>query len=134
MFKEKIATKLIRFGAAGAFGVAKGALREKTLIAGRVPLDALVGAAALLGSAFMVASRGGASSFTTSALEAVGDAGVSSYLNSMGASRGAKASGAIAITTDKKKGLAPAKQQVHGVIGASGYLSPQQLAYFARTR
>lgn len=132
-FKESLAVKGTRVAASWAFGSIKGYFRERAVVAGgRVPLDALVGSVALLGSAFLTAQRGGAPSLGASMLEAVGDAGVQSYAGTMGAGRFAKASGAIVATTQKRP-LQPATTTVRG-IGGSSFLSPTQLGYYARRR
>lgn len=80
-----------KYGAAYAFGFVKGYYRERASYRG-VPADLIAGLVGVGGSALLQAWSGGRSGLAPH-LKAVGDAGIMSYLGSMGASLGAKQSG-----------------------------------------
>lgn len=126
-FRGTVVDKGERFGAAWAFGAIKGYYRERAVFRG-VPADLLVGGASLLASAFLDAKANG-NSPAAKHLERVGDAGVSSWLNSMGAAWGAK-----------KSGRALAGGRYPTILGyippavAGSYLSADEIAHFAAKR
>jgi hypothetical protein len=84
-----------RYLSSFAFGAAKGYYRERTLLGGRVPLDLAVGGTLTLGAALLniYAGMHGRRSTLAEHLDPVGDSGVTSWINSMGAAWGAKKSG-----------------------------------------
>jgi hypothetical protein len=120
-----------RYAAAAGFGYIKGAYREQAAYRG-VPVDLLAGAGATLLSIVLEAVSGGRSSLSPH-LNAVGDAGVMSYLGSMGAAYGAKASGRTIYVLDKgakKPAALPAGLSAVGLEQATGlgaYLTPEQI-------
>ena len=127
-FKGFAVDKTERFAAAYAFGAIKGYYREKAVFKG-VGADMWVGSGLLLVSAFLDAGSNGHSRAARH-LERIGDAGVSSYLNSMGASWGAKKAG-------RTVAVLPGKSTVLGYISpavAGAYLSADEIAHFAAKR
>lgn len=84
--------KAERYVAAGAFGYVKGKYREKSLIGGKVPVDLLAGGVLTLLAAGLNITSDGRSVLAKHA-ERVGDAGVMSFFNSLGASWGAHSAG-----------------------------------------
>lgn len=128
-FKGFLMDKGERVAAAYAFGAAKGYYREKFMFRG-VGLDAVIGTGAWLASAALNAVSGGRSGMAEH-LERIGDAGLSSYANSMGASWGAKKAGRTVAV------LPGGKSTVLGYISpavAGAYLSADEIAHFAARR
>lgn len=127
-FKGTLVDKGERFTAAYVFGAIKGYYRERAVFKG-YGLDLWVGAGALLGSAVLSAATNGRSGLADH-LERVGDQGVASYLNSMGASWGAKKAGRqVAVLTPG----VPASILGAMPIGAA-YLDASEIANFSAKR
>lgn len=127
-FKGFLTDKGERAALAFAFGAAKGYYYKKFMVKG-VPADMLIGGAAWLVSAYLDAGSNGNSKMAEH-LERIGDAGVSSYLNSMGASWGAKKAGRVPP-------ILGGRSTVLGYISpavAGAYLSPDEIANFAARR
>lgn len=132
--------KVERYGASLGFGFLKGYYREKASIKG-VPVEAIVGGGAVLGSVILEIMSGGRSSLAPH-LNAIGDAGLQSYLNSIGASMGAKKSGRKVYVLDAgaaaPKTLPPGMVAVgalpQAVAGAGQYLTQEQIARYADQR
>lgn len=87
--KRGASHRLVKYGSAAAFGYVKGT--GKRAFHG-VPIDAGVGLAALATSVFLTIKSHGRSIIGSYAGD-VADAGIMSYLNSIGAAYGAKSSG-----------------------------------------
>lgn len=127
-----------RYGAALGFGFIKGYYREKQTFRG-IGADAIVGGAALLSSLVLNISSNG-NSHLADHLERIGDAGVSSYLNSIGASLGAQKSGRSTLVLDARKGqpnALPKKDEALGAIPPAmggAYLTAEEVARFAGRR
>jgi hypothetical protein len=131
--------KVERYAAAAGFGYIKGAYREQAAYRG-VPVDLLAGAAATLGAVVAEALSGGRSSLSPH-LNAIGDAGIMSYLGSMGAAYGAKASGRTVYVLDKgakKPSALPAGIHAVGALpqadGMGAYLTPEQIMKYSAQR
>lgn len=128
-----------RYGAAYAFGFIKGHYRERAMVKG-VPLDAAVGASLLAGSVLLNLFTNGRSGLAEHA-ERIGDAGIQSYLNAMGAAKGASMAGhqVMVLPAGAKAGLPSGqKQQVVGMVppvapGAS-FLSSAAVRNYANRR
>jgi hypothetical protein len=86
-----VGNKLARAAYSGGFGYIKGRYREQASVMG-VPADLLVGVLATAAGAVATISGGGQSSLGHQ-LDMLGDAGIMSFTNSIGAYYGAKASG-----------------------------------------
>lgn len=131
-----------RAAASLLFGYGKGYYREKFVYKG-FGYDLWAGAAAtVLGAIFSAASNG--NSVAALHLERVGDAGVGSYLNSIGAAMGAKKAGRVVQVLSGGKAL-PGLGARTGVLGndvvgmipaAMGgtYLSADEIAKYASKR
>lgn len=128
--------KAERYGAAYGFGYIKGRYRERAMIGG-YPVDVVAGAGlTLLSAGLQIASKG--SSKLAPHLEAIGDSGVTSYFNSLGAAAGARAGGRT--TYVQKYGAPPLKVVPPGLeippdavgaippAAAGAYLTPDELA------
>jgi len=130
--------KVERYGASYGFGFIKGYYREKAAFRG-VPFELLAGGLAVAGAAILEATSTGRSSLAPH-LNAIGDAGLQSYLNSLGASLGAKKSGRKVYVLDagaKAPGAFPGMREVVGAIPEAvggAYLSPDQIARFSQAR
>ncbi len=129
--------KAERYGASLGFGFVKGYYREKAAWKG-VPVDALVGGAALVGAVVAEVMSNGRSGLAPH-LNAISDAGIQSYLNSIGASLGAKKSGRKVYVLDagaQAPGQLP--PGLHEVLGASdgvgAFLSPDEVANYSARR
>lgn len=124
--------KAERWGGALAFGAAKGYWREKFIV-GRAPLDLWIGAGASLLSVVLSATSFGTSPLAPH-LERVGDAGMMSWLNSMGTSYGASWAG--------RKPELPAWTGVRGEdavgelppVTGGALLSAEEIARYAQPR
>lgn len=134
-----VTDKVERYAAAAGFGYIKGAYREQAAYRG-VPVDLLAGAAATLGAVVLEAIGSGRSSLAPH-LNAVGDAGIMSYLGSMGAAYGAKSSGRTIYVLDKgakKPSALPAGLSAVGAIpqadGLGAYLTPEQILKYSGQR
>ena len=134
-----------RYAFAGGFGFVKGYYREKSLIRGWLPTDLAVGVGAtLLGAIAQVVSRGGVRPGLVASLaphlDSLGDAGVMSWANSIGAAWGAKKSGRQVLVLNEGA-KAPAQipagyTQVAGVEKDPGgaYLTRDQVAFYNERR
>lgn len=121
-FQENILVKGARYGAAWGFGAAKGYNSRKGNLRLAHSLDGVAGAAAMLVSMFFHASGSG-KSFAGDVLEAVGDAGIGSYINSRGALQGATRSKFL-----------PGGKLPQIVGGQNGFMSPSEIAMWASRR
>lgn len=125
--------KLERAVYAGAFGVAKGFLREKSLVGG-VPLDILAGTAMTLAAAGLNLATEGKSAIAKHA-ERIGDAGVMSFCNSLGASYGAQwANYQVAVVPSAAKlppGSAPMVLGALPQAAGGAYLTAEELAKYS---
>lgn len=130
-----------RYGAAFAFGAAKGYYGERFLLKGH-GLDMWLGAGLTLAAAGLSAFTNGRSGLAEH-LERVGDAGMMSALGSLGASWGMNRSGrTVAVLTPGKNGKGlPGKAAVAGdVLGAippavaGAMLTADDIARFANRR
>lgn len=97
-----------RYAAALAFGAAKGYYRDR-FVAGGQPLDLWIGGGLTLGAALLQMWTGGYSEIAPHA-ERIGDAGVMSYLGSIGAHWGNKKAGRTVqvIESGRPAGALPA--------------------------
>lgn len=129
--------KAERYAAAYGFGVAKGYYREKMLWRG-LGADLWLGAGFTLGSAVLLALSNGTSTIAPH-LDRLGDAGIMSYLNSMGAAWGNKKAGRTVQVLQGGRAL-PSLPTSSGVIGAipqamgGSYLTAEELAHFSEKR
>ena len=128
--------KAERYGAAFAYGYAKGYYREK-FVWRNVGLDLWSGAALTLLSAGLQAASGGQSALAQHAGR-VGDSGVQSYLNSIGASWGAKKAGRQVVVMPAGSALPPgAPPAVLGELPqATGgsFLTPEEISKFSAAK
>lgn len=129
-----------RYGASYLFGFIKGHYRERAMVKG-MPADLVAGAGLLAGSVLLNLFSNGRSGLADHA-ERVGDAGIQSYLNAMGAAKGASMAGHQVMVlpgAGAKAGLpAGQKQQVVGQVppvttGAS-FLSSAAIKNYANRR
>lgn len=132
-----------RYGAALGYGYLKGKYREK-MVYKDYGIDLWSGAALTIGSALLNIMSGG-NSLLAPHLARVGDAGVSSYLNSIGTAMGAKAAGRSFMMLDAAGKKLPALAATTGVYGTSvlgsiaparggTYLSADEIAHFSSPR
>ncbi len=126
-----------RYLSSFGFGFIKGYYRERAAFKG-IPVDALVGGAALVAAVGVELFSNGRSSLAPH-LNAISDSGIQSYLNSIGASMGAKKSGRKVYVLDagaKAPGQLPAG--LHEVLGASdgvgAFLSPEEVSNYSARR
>jgi hypothetical protein len=130
--------KAERYAAAAGFGFIKGYYREQAAIKG-VPADLLAGIL-LTGGAAALEMFGKGRSGLAPHLNAVGDAGLMSYLGSMGAAMGAKKSGRQVYVLNAgaaKPAALPAGMTAVGHLpqAVSGaYLSADEIARFSASR
>jgi len=130
--------KAERYAAAAGFGFIKGYYRERAAIKG-VPADLLAGAG-LVGAAMILEVFAKGRSNLAPHLNAVGDAGMMSYLGSMGAAMGAKRSGRQVYVLNAgaaKPAALPAGMTAVGALpqAVSGaYLSADEIARFSASR
>lgn len=128
--------KVERYGASAVFGFLKGS--GKRYLYKNIPMDAGVGGLlTLLGAYLQIKSHG--RSAIAPHLNAVGDAGVMSYFNSMGAAWGAKKSGRKVYVLEAGA-KAPAGLKPVDVMGeipqmvSGAFLSADEIANFAGQR
>lgn len=127
-----------RYGAAAAFGFAKGYYGERFLFKGH-GLDLWLGAGLTLAAAGLQAFSGGRSQLADH-VERVGDAGMMSALGSLGAAFGAKKSGRQVAVISPGQNALPASRVSGDVVGAippavgGAYLSADDIARFASRR
>lgn len=128
-----------RYGAAYAFGWIKGHYRERAMVRG-MPVDLVAGAAFLGGSVLLNLFTGGRSHLADHA-ERFGDAGLMSYLNTMGTAKGASMAGrtVMSLPAGKSAGLPAGRaQQVVGqvapVAAGASFLSSSQVRSYANRR
>lgn len=127
-----------RYGGALLFGFLKGYYREKAMIKG-IPVDALAGGALLIGGAVLAMVSKGRSGLLPH-MNALGDAGVSSWLNSIGAAWGAKKSGRQVYVLNKgatAPAALPAGMTAVGEIpqaAMGSVLSPADIANYTESR
>lgn len=135
--KGTLVDKGERYGAAFAFGAAKGYYGEKFLFKGH-GLDLWIGGATLAASVALNVVTNGHSSIAAH-LERVGDAGVMSAIGSLGAAWGLdKAGRSVHVLTPGKNASAGGpKKTIVGHIPpavAGNYLSADQIANYAASR
>jgi hypothetical protein len=129
-----------RYGAAYAFGWVKGHYRERAMVRG-LPVDLVAGAGLLAGSVLLNLFSGGRSHLADHA-ERFGDAGLMSYLNTMGTAKGASMAGRTVMALPGAKagaGLPGARQQqvvgmVPPVAPGASFLSASQVRSYANRR
>lgn len=126
-----------RYAAAAAYGALKGYYGERFLFKGH-GLDLWTGAGLTIGAAVLNALSYGRSSLAPH-IERIGDAGMMSALNSLGAHWGmGKAGRSVAVlNAGKNTKSLPGKQSVVGEIPAAAkgaYLTADQIANFASRR
>ncbi len=127
-----------RYAAAFGYGYMKGKLHEKFMWKG-MGLDLVTGVALVASSVVANVASGGRSHLAAH-LERVGDAGVSSYLNSIGASMGAQSAGRSVMVLDS--GKTPGKTAIkgHSIVGeippamGGAYLTADELNHFSARR
>lgn len=127
-----------KYAAAYGFGFVKGYYRERASFRG-VPADLLAGIAGVAGAAVLEVMSNGKSNIAPH-LSAVGDAGIMSYLGSMGASMGAKKSGRQVYVLNSgaaKPAQIPAGMSAVGELPQAvggAYLSADDIARFSAQR
>jgi hypothetical protein len=127
-----------KYAAAYGFGFVKGYYRERAAFRG-VPADLLAGIAGVAGAAVLEVMSGGRSAIAPH-LSAIGDAGVMSYLGSMGASMGAKRSGRQVYVLNAgaaRPAALPAGMSAIGELPQAvggAYLSADDIARFSNQR
>jgi hypothetical protein len=135
-FMSLVVDKGERYGASLGFGFVKGYYREKAAFKG-VPVDALVGGLALVGAVVAETMSSGRSNLAPH-LNALGDAGLQSYLNSIGASLGAKKSGRKVYVLDAgakaPAALPPGMTAVGASDGLGAWLSPEEVSNYSAQR
>ncbi len=130
--------KAERYAAAAGFGFVKGYYREQAAIKG-VPADLLAGIGLTAGAALLEVFGKGHSKLAPH-LNAVGDAGMMSYIGSMSAAFGAKKSGRQVYVLNagaaKPAALPPGLTAVGALPQAVGgaYLSADEIARFSASR
>jgi hypothetical protein len=130
--------KAERYAAAAGFGFVKGYYRERAAVRG-VPADLLAGAG-LIGAAMVLEVFSKGRSALAPHLNAVGDAGMMSYLGSMGAAMGAKKSGRQVYVLNAgaaKPAALPAGLTAVGALPQAvggAFLSADQIARFSAAR
>lgn len=126
--------KLERSVAAGGFGFIKGYFRERSLVGGVLPADVLAGGLlTLLAAGLNVASEG--KSVLAKHAERIGDAGLMSFFNSLGASWGAKAANyqvaVVPATAKLPPGSAPMVLGALPMAAGGTYLTAEELAKYS---
>ena len=123
-----------RILAASGFGFVKGYFREKSLVGGVLPVDVLAGTVLTLLSAGLNAASDGKSVLAKHA-ERIGDAGLMSFFNSLGASWGAQAAHyQVAVLPSTTKLPPGASAMVLGALpqAAGGtYLTAEEIARYS---
>lgn len=134
-FKGVAIDKGERFAAAFAFGAGKGFYGDKFIWKGH-GADLWLGGAALLGSAVLTTFTGGRSGLA-SHLERVGDAGVMSALNSLGAAWGLDKAGRSVHVSSPGKNALPKSSTVLGHLPQAmggAFLTQDEIQRFAAKR
>ena len=128
-----------RYGAAMAYGYAKGYYHDRFLWRGH-GLDLWSGIGFTAGSVLLNVFSGGRSRLADH-LERVGDAGIMSALGSIGTTLGARKAGRVVQVLSPGKnagmGLPGAKKSILGHIAPAmggSYLSPDDIARYAESR
>lgn len=122
-----------RIGAAFLYGAAKGYYRDSFVWKG-YGLDLWTGAAATLASAFLTAYTGGRSRLAPH-LNRIGDAGVMSYFNSMGAAWGGKKAGRqVVVSQAALPGQTPVLGVIQPGVDGAAFLSPEEFAQYSNPR
>jgi hypothetical protein len=132
--------KVERYAGAYAFGMAKGYYRDKAFVMGQ-PIDLVAGAALTVASALFNAYSGGRSQLSPH-MERLGDAGLMSYFNSLGAGHGTAKSGRMVAVLpagssgSRIAGLSPGASILGTIPQASGgdYLTAEEIAAFSGSR
>lgn len=129
-----VVDKAERAAFAGGFGFIKGYFREKSVLGGMVPTDIAVGAAmTILGAGLNLATEG--KSKLAVHCERLGDAGVMSFFNSLGASLGAQAADyQVAVVPSKAKlppGSAPMVLGALPAAAGGAYLTAEELVKYS---
>ena len=129
-----VVDKVERYGASYAFGFLKGYYRDRASWRG-IGVDALVGGASLLVATGLNMMSHGHSKLAPH-LERIGDSGLQSYLNSIGASNGATAAGRAVMVLDQAKPAVRGFDILGMIPQAMGgsYLRPEDIANFASRR
>lgn len=122
---------------AGGFGFIKGRFREKSLIGGKVPVDILAGGLLTLVAAGLNIASDGRSVLAKHA-ERVGDAGVMSFFNSLGASWGASSANyQVAVlpkTAQLPAGSAPMVLGALPQATGGAYLTAEEIAKYSAAK
>lgn len=127
-----------RYGSSFAFGFIKGYYREKAMIKG-MPVDLLAGAGMTLAACVLEAYSGGRSKIAPH-LHAIGDAGMMSYINSVGVSMGTKQSGRKIYLLEKGAAAPAGIKEAEHILGelppavGGPFLSADEIAKFASPR
>lgn len=126
--------KVERAAFAGGFGFVKGYFRDKSVLGGLVPTDIAVGGAmTILGAVLNLMTDG--KSKAALHCERLGDAGVMSFFNSLGASWGAQAADyQVAVVPSKAKlppGSAPMVLGALPAAAGGAYLTAEELAKYS---
>lgn len=135
VLKATVVDKGERYGAAAAFGAAKGYYGEKFIWKGH-GADLWIGGAALALSVGLEVFAGGRSKIAPH-IERIGDAGMMSAISSLATAWGmGKAGRSVAITSPGKNAKLPGRQVVGGIAPAApgAYLSANDIANFAQRR
>lgn len=137
-FTNYLVDKGERYAGAAAFGFVKNYYREKAMVKG-IPADLLAGGLLTLGAVAMEMFSHGRSKAACH-LNAIGDAGVMSFFNSMGAAYGTKMSGrkvyVLAPGAAAPAALPPGMTAVGAIPQAVGgaYLTAEEIARHAGSR
>jgi hypothetical protein len=135
-FGSVVVDKAERYGAAAAFGYVKGRYREKATVKGQ-PIDLVAGLGALGLGILDEVFLGG---HFAPHLNRIGDAGLSSYINSRATFLGHKAAGRkVYVSQPGANPALPAGLQQVDVLGeldsmGGAYLSDAQVQRFAQAR
>lgn len=124
-----------RYGAAFAFGAAKGYYGERFIWKGH-GIDLWAGAGLTLGSALVGAFTGGRSKLGAH-MERIGDAGIMSALGTLGAQWGVAKAGRVVQVVTPGKNVRRMQGHVLGAIGpapAGPFLSAEEIANYAARR
>ncbi len=128
--------KAERYAASFGFGYIKGYYRERALFKG-YPVDLWVGALATLGGAYLNVSSYGRSGLALH-MDRIGDAGVMSYFNSIGAGKGNRDAGRTVQVLEggKPLGSLPGHAGMIGLepAGAGAFLTAEDIASYSGPR